>query len=82
MWEDYLTSIKGIERGAQVEVWAQDDDTGEAPRSVSPHNLERLVNRLREGDVCVVVVDTANAVFRGAGINVGVGPYRDLPSPA
>jgi hypothetical protein len=76
MWEDYLDSVSAIERGAVVEVWAQNDDTGEAAWNVSLHNLERLVNRLDEGDVAVVVMDTANSIFRGAGINTGVGPIE------
>ena len=76
MWEDYLSSISGIDRGANVEIWAQDDDTGETAWNVSLHNLERLIKRLAEGDVCVVVMDTANAIFRGAGINTGTGPIE------
>ena len=76
MWEDYLNSISGIDRGANVEIWAQDDDTGETAWNVSLHNLERLIKRLAEGDVCVVVMDTANAIFRGAGINTGTGPIE------
>ena len=39
MWEDYLDSVSAIERGAVVEVWAQNDDTGEAAWNVSLHNL-------------------------------------------
>ena len=76
MWEDYLNSINGLDRGANVEIWAQDEDTGETAWNVSLHNLERLIKRLAEGDVCVVVMDTANAVFRGAGINTGTGPIE------
>ena len=76
MWEDYLHSINGIDRGAEVEIWAQDDDTGETAWNVSLHNLERLIKRLEEGDICIVVMDTANAIFRGAGINTGTGPIE------
>lgn len=76
MWEDYLQRINGVERGAIVEIWAQDDDTGEASWNVSLHNLERLIKRMAEGDVATVIMDTANAIFRGAGINVGTGPIE------
>lgn len=76
MWEDYLATINGVERGAKLEVWAQDDDTNESPWNVSLHNLERLIKRMAEGDVATVIMDTANAIFRGAGINVGTGPIE------
>lgn len=76
MWEEYLGTINGLDRGANVEIWAQDDDTGEQAWNVSLHNLDRLNRRLAEGDVCIVVMDTANAIFRGAGINVGTGPIE------
>ena len=76
MWEDYLLSINGIDRGANIEIWAQNDEDGEAPWNVSLHNLERLVKRMAEGDVVAVIADTANAIFRGAGINVGTGPIE------
>ena len=76
MWDDYMSTINAIDRGAIVEIWAQDDDTNEQAWNVSLHNLERLDRRLAEGDVCVVIVDTANAIFRGAGINVGTGPIE------
>ena len=76
MWENYLASINGLDRGATLEVWAANDETGEAPWNVSLHNLERLVERMAQGDVAVVIIDTANAVFRGAGINVGTGPIE------
>jgi hypothetical protein len=76
MWEDYLGTISAIERGANIEIWAQDDDTNEQPWNVSLHNLERLIKRLEDGDVCIVLMDTANAIFRGAGINVGTGPIE------
>lgn len=76
MWEDYLGTINAIERGAIIEIWAKDDDTNEQPWNVALHNLERLDRRLAEGDVCIVLMDTANAIFRGAGINVGTGPIE------
>ncbi|AII42165.1 hypothetical protein KR100_01935 [Synechococcus sp. KORDI-100] len=76
MWENYLASINGQERGALLEVWAQDDEKGENPWNVSLHNLQRLYKRMAMGDVAVVIIDTANAVFRGAGINVGTGPIE------
>ena len=76
MWEDYLNTINGLDRGANVEIWAQDDDTGEAAWNVSLHNLERLIKRLEQEDVAIVVMDTANAILRGAGINVGTGPIE------
>ena len=76
MWDDYLTTIGAVERGAKVEIWAQDDQTGETAWNVSLHCLNRLQRRLEKGDVCIVVMDTANAIFRGAGINTGVGPIE------
>jgi hypothetical protein len=76
MWENYLESVNGIDRGALLEIWAQDDETGETAWNVSLHNLERLVKRLEAGDVVAVFMDTANAVFRGAGVNTGVGPIE------
>lgn len=76
MWEDYLGTVNGLERGANLEIWAQDDDTGEPAWNVSLHNLERLVKRMAEGDVVAVFIDTANAAFRGAGVNVGTGPIE------
>lgn len=74
MWESYLEDAQAVERGAQVEIWAQDDDTGERAWNVTLQGLDRLATRLAKGDLCVVVIDTANAVLRGAGINTGVGP--------
>ena len=38
--------------------------------------MERLIKRMEEGDVAIVVMDTANAILRGAGVNVGVGPVE------
>ena len=76
MWEDYIDSISGLDRGAKVEIWAQDDDTGESSWNVSLHNMERLIKRMEEGDVAIVVMDTANAILRGAGVNVGIGPVE------
>jgi hypothetical protein len=76
MWESYLHELSADERGAKIELWAQDDETGERAWNVSLRNLERLVQRLAHGDVCLVVMDTANSVLRGAGVNVGVGPIE------
>lgn len=76
MWEQFLEEVSADERGAKVEVWAQDEETGERAWNVTLPNLDRLVRRLEEGDVCAVVMDTANAVLRGAGVNVGVGPIE------
>lgn len=76
MWEDYLQRVGAEERGAAPEIWAQDDETGERSWNVSLRNLDRLVRRLADGDVAMVIIDTANSVFRGAGINTGVGPVE------
>jgi hypothetical protein len=76
MWETYLQDVGAEERGARVEVWAQDDETGEQAWNVSLPNLDRLVERLEQGDLAMVVVDTANSVLRGAGVNTGVGPIE------
>jgi hypothetical protein len=76
MWESYLQELRADERGARIELWAQDDETGERAWNVSLRNLERLVQRLAHGDVGLVVMDTANSVLRGAGVDVGVGPIE------
>ncbi|MFQ6538748.1 MULTISPECIES: hypothetical protein [Aphanothece] len=76
MWGSYLEDLQAEERGADVEIWAQNEETGERAWNVSLPNLDRLAKRLAQGDVCVVMIDTANAVLRGAGINVGVGPIE------
>lgn len=76
MWENYLEEIGADDRGATIEIWAQDDDAGERPWNVSLRNLERLALRLAEGDLALVVMDTANSILRGAGINAGVGPVE------
>jgi hypothetical protein len=76
MWESYLEEIGADDRGATIEIWAQDDDAGERPWNVSLRNLERLALRLAEGDLVLVVMDTANSILRGAGINAGVGPVE------
>lgn len=76
MWESYLQNLSCEDRGATVEIWAQDNDSGEQAWNVSLRNLERLVRRLNEGDVCLVVMDTANSVLRGAGVNAGIGPIE------
>jgi hypothetical protein len=76
MWDDYFATLDAYDRGLKVEIWAQDDETGEVPWNVALPNLDRLVKRLKQGDVVAVFIDTANSVFRGAGINVGVGPIE------
>lgn len=76
MWDNYLDTINGKERGAKIEIWAQNNATGETAWNVSLHNLERLVNRLEQGDIAIVIIDTANAIFRGAGVNSGTGPIE------
>jgi hypothetical protein len=76
MWDHYLQELRAKERRAKIELWAQDDETGERAWNVSLRNLERLVQRLTQGDVSLVIIDTANAVLRGAGVNVGVGPIE------
>lgn len=76
MWENYLQDLGTDERGANIEIWAQDDETGERAWNVSLRNLDRLVRRLEQGDLCLVVMDTANSVLRGAGVNTGIGPIE------
>ena len=76
MWEAYLQDLSADERGANIEIWAQDDETGEQAWNVSLRNLDRLVRRLDQGDVCLVAMDTANAILRGAGVNTGIGPIE------
>ena len=76
MWESYLQDLSADERGANIEIWAQDDDTGEQAWNVSLRNLDRLVRRLEQGDLCMVVMDTANAILRGAGVHAGIGPIE------
>lgn len=77
MWEDYLDSVNANERGASIVIWAQDDERGERPWNMSLPNLERLASRLEKGDICAVIIDTANAVFRGAGLQPGIGPIEE-----
>lgn len=77
MWESYLEDLGAEERGAdKIEIWAANSETGEQAWNVSLPNLDRLVRRLEEGDVGLVILDTANAVLRGAGVNTGVGPIE------
>jgi hypothetical protein len=73
MIADYCERV-GIGAAHNLEVWAQDDDTGEAAWTVSLPNLERLAQRLADGDVALVVIDTAKAAIEGAGISIGIGP--------
>lgn len=76
MWESYLEELSAVERGAQIEIWAEDPETGEQPWVASLTGLERLEQRLKKGDLAAVIIDTANSVMRGAGINTGVGPVE------
>jgi len=76
MWDDYFCKLNSYERGAKVEIWAQDDNTGEQAWNMSLPNLHRLAKRVEQGDIVAVIVDTADSVFRGAGINTGIGPIE------
>lgn len=74
MLNDYCDTLQTVERGAELEVWAEDSEAGEAAWNVSLPNLERLAQRLAKGDLLAVVIDTANACFQGAGISPYTGP--------
>ena len=74
MLNDYCDTLQSAERGAELEVWAEDPEEGEAAWNVSLPNLERLAQRMAEGDLLAVVIDTANACFQGAGISPYTGP--------
>lgn len=74
MLNDYCDTLQSAERGAELEVWAEDPEAGEASWNVSLPNLERLAQRMAEGDLLAVVIDTANACFQGAGISPYTGP--------
>ena len=77
MWEDYLTKHQWALIVAPTSRSGRRMTTRVKRRGMSSlHNLERLIKRLEDGDVCIVVMDTANAIFRGAGINVGTGPIE------
>jgi hypothetical protein len=76
MWETYLEELGAEDREAQIEIWAEDPDTGEQPWVASLPGLERLEQRLKSGDLAAVIIDTANSVLRGADINTGVGPVE------
>ena len=71
---DYADQLCSFERGADIEVWAENTEEGEAPWTVSLPNLERLAQRVGQGDLAAVVIDTANACFQGAGISPYTGP--------
>ena len=77
MWCEYLQEVGADERDCCIEIWAQDDDKGEQPWNVCLPNLERLATRLEQGDIAVVIIDTANAIFRGAAVNAGIGPVEE-----
>lgn len=74
MLNDYCDALQTAERGADIEVWAEDPEAGEAAWNVSLPNLERLAQRMAKGDLVAVVIDTANACFQGAGISPYTGP--------
>ena len=74
MLNDYCDTLQSAERGAELEVWAEDPEEREASWNVSLPNLERLAQRMAEGDLLAVVIDTANACFQGAGISPYTGP--------
>jgi hypothetical protein len=74
MVNDYCDALQTVERGADIEVWAEDPEAGEAAWNVSLPNLERLAQRMAKGDLVAVIIDTANACFQGAGISPYVGP--------
>lgn len=71
---NYADQLCSTERGADLDVWAEDAEEGEAAWTVSLPNLERLAQRMAQGDLAAVVIDTANACFQGAGISPYTGP--------
>jgi hypothetical protein len=74
MLNDYCDALQTVERGADIEVWAEDPEAEEAAWNVSLPNLERLAKRMEKGDLVMVVIDTANACFQSAGISPYTGP--------
>jgi DNA-binding MarR family transcriptional regulator len=74
MLNDYCDALQTVERGADIEVWAEDPEEGEAAWNVSLPNLERLAQRMAKGDLVAVIVDTANSCFQGAGVSPYTGP--------
>jgi hypothetical protein len=74
MLNDYCDALQTVERGADIEVWAEDPEAEEAAWNVSLPNLERLAKRMEKGDLAMVVIDTANACFQSAGISPYTGP--------
>jgi TusA-related sulfurtransferase len=74
MVNDYCDALQTAERGALIEVWAEDPEAGEAAWNVSLPNLERLAKRMEKGDLAMVVIDTANACFQSAGVSPYTGP--------
>jgi len=71
---NYADQLCSFERGADLDVWAEDAEAGEAAWNVSLPNLERLAQRMAQGDLAAVVIDTANACFQKAGISPYTGP--------
>ena len=74
MISDYCDELQSTERGAEIVVWAEDPEAGEAAWNVSLPNLERLAQEMAKEDYLAVFIDTANACFQGAGISPYMGP--------
>lgn len=74
MISDYCDELQSTERGAEIVVWAEDPEAGEAAWNVSLPNLERLAQEMAKEDYLAVFIDTANASFQAAGISPYMGP--------
>ena len=74
MVNTYCDQLQSFERGADIQVWAEDSEAGEAPWNVSLPNLERLAQTMANNDYVAVFIDTANSAFQSAGISPYVGP--------
>lgn len=74
MISDYCDELQATERGAEIVIWAEDQEEGEAAWNVSLPNLERLAEEVAKEDYLAVFIDTANACFQGAGISPYMGP--------
>ena len=73
MLNTYCDQLRSFERGAEIEVWAENPEAEEAAWNVSLPNLERLSKEMEKGYVAVFI-DTANAAFQAAGISPYTGP--------
>lgn len=73
MLNTYCDQLRSFERGAEIVVWAENSDAGEASWNVSLPNLERLFKEMEKGYVAVFI-DTANAAFQAAGVSPYTGP--------